>query len=240
MARWALITGASAGLGVEFARQLTAKGYDVVLVARRKDRLQELARDFEKQGRSTMVIEADLASSEGVAGVLRGLEERDVVPDLLVNNAGVGYHGAALEQGADKADAMLRVNVLALTELALTLGRRMAARGAGAILNVSSTSCFQPNPWFAAYGASKAYVTSFSLALAQELAPRGVHVLAHCPGPTRTGVQRTRWRPRGARQPMALHVGAGVRGHRASRARAAPSLGGDRFSQSAGGVLGGA
>ena len=157
-----------------------------MFAARRRDRLEELARDIEKQGRAALVIESDLAAPGAVAALLRDIDERKLLPDLLVNNAGVGFHGGALEQSPDKLDGMLRVNVLALTELALGLGRRMAERGAGAIVNVSSTASFQPNPWFAAYGASKAYVTSFSLALAQELAPRGVHVLAHCPGPTRT------------------------------------------------------
>jgi short-subunit dehydrogenase len=186
MTRWALVTGASAGLGAEFARQLARDGWDVVLVARRRDRLDALAREIEQGGRKSLAVESDLAAPGAVQALLGELDARGIMPDLLVNNAGIGVHGPALEAAPERIDAMLRLNVLALTGLALALGRRMAARGSGAIVNVSSTASFQPDPWFAAYGATKAYVTSFSLALAQEVAARGVHVLACCPGPTRT------------------------------------------------------
>jgi short-subunit dehydrogenase len=188
--RWAIVTGASSGLGTEFANQLAARGYDVVLVARRLERLQTVAKDIEAKGRRAIAIESDLTAPGAVQALLRELEARNVAADLLVNNAGVGLYGAALDHTVDQVGAMLRLNVLALTELALALGRQMAARGSGAIINVSSTAGFQPQPWFATYSASKAYVTSFSLALAHELAPKGVRVLTHCPGPTRTEFNR--------------------------------------------------
>ena len=188
---WALVTGASSGLGSEFARQLAAGGYDVVLVARRRDRLDDLAREVQLGGAEAIVIASDLAAEGAPAALLEALDARGVAPELLVNNAGVGLHGAAVDQPTDAVRAMLRLNVLALTELALAMGRKMAERGSGAIVNVSSTTSFQPDPWFAVYGASKAYVTSFSLALAEELAPRGVHVMALCPGPTRTEFNKT-------------------------------------------------
>ena len=184
--RWALVTGASAGLGTEFGRQLARAGYDLVLVARRRDRLEALAQELQATGRDAVVIESDLAAPDAAAALVRDLDARGIAPDLLVNNAGVGLYGPAVEHPVEKVVTLLQLNVIALTELAVTLGRRMGERGSGAIVNVSSTASFQPDPWMAVYGASKAFVTSFSLALAQELAPRGVHVLAHCPGPTRT------------------------------------------------------
>jgi short-subunit dehydrogenase len=214
---WALVTGASSGLGEEFARQLAAQGYDVVLTARRRDRLERLAAEIEGRACAALVVESDLAAPGAAAALLRELEGRGIELDVLVNNAGVGLYGTAIEQPPAQVDAMLRLNVLALTELSLVVGRRMAERGAGAIVNVSSTAGFQPDPWFAAYGASKAYVTSFSLALAQELAPRGVRVLAHCPGPTRTefntaaGVRAARdadWLYMSAQRCVAIALGA--------------------------------
>jgi short-subunit dehydrogenase len=183
---WALVTGASSGLGVEFARQLARKAYDIVLVARRRERLQTLAGELRGSGRNALVLPADLAAPDGVRALLQELETQQLAIQLLVNNAGVGMYGPALDASPDRVEAMLRVNVLALTELALALGRKMAERGSGEIINVASTSGLQPDPWVAAYGASKAYVTSFSLALAEELAPRGVRVLTHCPGLTRS------------------------------------------------------
>jgi short-subunit dehydrogenase len=185
-ARWALVTGASSGLGAEFARQLAGRGYDVVLVARRRDRLEKLAGELMAHGRGTIVLGQDLASAGAVTSLLQELDARGIAPELLVNNAGVGMYGWALDHSAARVEALLRVNVLALTELALALGLRMAERGSGDIINVSSTASLQPDPWLAVYGASKAYVTSFSMALAEEVGRRGVRVLTLCPGLTDT------------------------------------------------------
>src|SRR5258708_16973571 len=184
--RWALVTGASSGLGAEFARQLAGKGYDVVLVARRRERVEALAAELISRGRSAVVLAQDLASADAVKLLLRELDARNIAPELLVNNAGTGLYGLALDHSPARAEALLRVNVLALTELALALGRRMADRGSGDIINVSSTASLQPDPWLAVYGASKAYVTSFSMALAEEVGRRGVRVLTLCPGLTDT------------------------------------------------------
>jgi short-subunit dehydrogenase len=184
--RTALITGASSGLGVEFARQLGRRGYAVVLVARRLERLEALASELSAQGGSSVVIAADLSVPGAAERLVAALDARGVACDLLVNNAGVGLYGPVLGPAPERVASMLRLNIVALTELALLLGRRMAERGSGAILNVSSTSSFQPDPWVAVYGASKAFVTSFSLALGEELAPHGVRVLTFCPGLTRT------------------------------------------------------
>ena len=186
--RWAVVTGASSGLGAEFARQLAGKGYDVVLVARRRDRLEKLAGELMSggSGRGAIVVAKDLASDGAVKSLLQELDARNISPELLVNNAGVGMYGLALDHSPGGVEALLRLNVLALTELALTLGRRMAERGSGDIINVSSTASLQPDPWLAVYGASKAYVTSFSMALAEEVGRRGVRVLTLCPGLTDT------------------------------------------------------
>jgi hypothetical protein len=184
---WALVTGASAGLGAEFARQLAAGGHDVVVTARRRDRLEALATEIRgKHGVEVLVVECDLGAPAGPGAVMAALEEKGILPAVLVNNAGFGVHGLAIEQPVARQLEMIDLNVRALTELSVALGAKMAARGSGSIVNVASTAAFQPCPHVAAYGATKAYVLSFSQALAWELAPRGVRVLAHCPGATKT------------------------------------------------------
>jgi len=184
---WALVTGASAGLGVEFARQLARKGYDVVLTARRRDRLAKLAEEIVRDAKvQAIVLESDLSVPGAAATLVAALDARAIDVEVLINNAGVGHYGRALDVPLEKLTSMIQLNVTALVELSHMLGAKMAARGSGGIVNVSSTASFQPDPYFAVYGATKAFVTSFSMALAWELAPRGVRVLAHCPGPTRT------------------------------------------------------
>jgi short-subunit dehydrogenase len=149
--------------------------------------MESLAVDLHSAyGAETHVIECDLASLDGPSRLLAMLEEKQITPTLLVNNAGFGVHGLAISEPVVRQLEMIDLNVRALTQLSLALGAKMATRGAGAIVNVSSTGAFQPAPYFAAYAATKAYVLSFSQALAWELAPRGVRVLAHCPGPTKT------------------------------------------------------
>ena len=184
---FAVVTGASSGLGAEFARQLAARGYDLVLAARRRDRMEALGGELhDKYGGEVHVMEVDLGSHDGPKRLAAFLDDKGVVPSLLVNNAGFGVHGLAIEEPVERQLDMVDLNVRALTELALVLGAKMAARGSGAILNVASTASFQPAPYVAAYAATKSYVLSFSQALAWELAPRGVRVLALCPGATKT------------------------------------------------------
>lgn len=183
----ALITGASAGIGREYALELARRGCDVVLAARRADRLEELARSIAaKTARGAAVIEADLASAKGTDKLLRELDRRGAVPDLLVNNAGRGYYGATLDAPPETVLQMLRLNVEALTVLTLEIGRRMAARGSGGIINIASTAAYQPLPYLSVYAASKAYVVSFSEALAAELSGQGVRVFTVAPGPTQS------------------------------------------------------
>jgi short-subunit dehydrogenase len=184
---WALITGASAGLGFEFARQLAARGHDVILTARRRERMEKLAADLQaKHGIQALVLESDLMVPGAAAALVKELDARGIVPAVLINNAGFGPHGAALDVPVEKTTEMLNLNMVALTELTILIGGKMAARGSGGIVNVASTAAFQPSPYFAAYSATKSYVASFTQAFAREVAPRGVRVVTHCPGPTRT------------------------------------------------------
>jgi short-subunit dehydrogenase len=184
---WALVTGASSGIGAELARQLAKRGHDVVITARRGDRLETLAREIRaRSGVDVLVIVCDLGELGGPGHLLAVLEEKRIVPTLLANNAGFGVHGIAIDQSLPRQLEMIDLNVRALTQLSLAIGAQMAVRGSGAILNVASTGAFQPAPHVAVYSATKSYVLSFSQALAWELASRGVRVLALCPGATKT------------------------------------------------------
>lgn len=181
----ALVTGASSGLGAEFARQLAERGCDLILTARREDRLRSLAQEIRAEtGQSIEIITADLGTPEGVNQVLDSLEQRKVVPNYLVNNAGRGWFGAALESPIELVLSLIRLNVEAVAVLSHQIGRKMAQRGSGGILNVASTAAYQPVPYFALYSATKAFVLSFSEALSAELSARGVRVFTICPGPT--------------------------------------------------------
>lgn len=187
MADMALVTGASAGLGVHFALALAAQGHDVILTARRSDRLDQLAQQIrDRFGTQAHVIPANLAQPGAVAGLMADIAKQGLAVNLLVNNAGFGARGdfAALDGGAQAE--MIDVNCRALIELCHAVLPGMLQMRRGGILNVASTAAFQPGPWMAVYYASKAFVLSFSEALHEEVKPHGVHVTALCPGPTRT------------------------------------------------------
>jgi len=178
----ALITGASAGLGVEFARQLAGRGHRLVLAARRKDRLDALAKELGK----ARAVAIDLSKSGSAAKLLANLAAAGEEIDLLVNNAGFGLIGRFAELDAKRQRQMIDLNVGTLTDLCRAVAPAMIKRKSGAILNVASTAAFQPGPKMAVYFATKAYVLSFTEALHEELKPHGIHVSALCPGPTRT------------------------------------------------------
>jgi uncharacterized protein len=183
----ALVTGASGGLGAEFAAQLADRGYDLVLVARSADRLQRLADELRAaRGVRVDVIAADLAAPDAAVRLSADLAAAGLTVDLLVNNAGVGTAGRFEEISAGRDHDQLMVNVVALVGLTRALIPGMLARGQGAVINVASTAGFQPSPYFAAYSAGKTFVLNFSLALRSEYRGRGIRVLALCPGPTRT------------------------------------------------------
>lgn len=184
----ALITGASSGLGAEFARQLAPVAHTIVLVARRNDRLDALRAEFaEKFPRlSVFIYAADLADEGVRVAFVKWLHDNDIRIDFLINNAGLGDHGAFEKSDWQRVKAMLDVNVAALTHLTHLLLPMLHAAGRSAILNVSSVASFFPLPNMAVYAATKAYVSSFSEALRMELRDTGVSVTAVCPGPVPT------------------------------------------------------
>ncbi|MDB5695157.1 MAG: Short-chain dehydrogenase [Sphingomonas bacterium] len=183
----ALITGASAGLGEGFARALAAAGNDLILTARRVDRLEALAVEVRAQhGVAVHVFAADLADPAAPAALMTDIAAAGLTVDTLINNAGYGLRGAVAELNADAQAGIVDVNCRALVALACAVLPGMIARRSGGILNIASTAAFQPGPWMAVYYASKAFVLSFSEALHEEAKPHGVRVAALCPGPTNT------------------------------------------------------
>ena len=184
----ALITGASAGLGKELARCFAAHGHDVVLVARRRDRLDELADQLRARFPQIRAhaLACDLSQPGAVAQLLQQVRELGLDIEHLVNNAGAGIAGAFAEQELGRQLELIQLNIAALVQLTHGVLPQMLARRRGRILNIGSTAGFQPGPWLASYYASKAFVNSFSEALSFELRETGVSVTLSCPGPTRT------------------------------------------------------
>jgi uncharacterized protein len=184
-----LITGASSGIGAALARVFAAHGHELVLVARRQDRLDALADEIAAAGRSRpTVLAADLERRDAASVIAAELSAKAMEPAVVVNNAGFGLSGAAAAVSRDEQLAMIDVNVRALTELSLMFVDSLA-RHRGGILNVASLAAFLPGPGMAVYHASKAYVLSFSEALHRELSDRGVRVTTLCPGPVPTEFQ---------------------------------------------------
>jgi short-subunit dehydrogenase len=207
---FALITGASAGLGREFARQLAPRARGLLLVARRGDRLDEL-RDEMLSRDPNLVVHVrvvDLCNQTHIDELVSWLDHQKIDIDLLINNAGLGDVGPFATSDPQRNDQMLFVNVVALTKLTRALLPQMIARKRGAILNVSSSAGFLPIPTFAVYAATKAYVNSFTEALRADLHGTGVTVTALCPGPVRTEFQSVAQRPGGQPEygPDFIHV----------------------------------
>jgi uncharacterized protein len=209
----ALITGASAGIGREFARQLAKRAGSLILIARRGQRLEEL-RDELTQGNANLLVRvrvADLTDSCQIDELIAWLEHEKIEIDFLINNAGLGDVGPFATSEPSRNDEMLLVNVVALTSLTRKLLPQMISRKRGAILNVSSTAGFLPIPGFAVYAATKAYVISFSEALRAELREKtGVIVSALCPGPVDTEFQAVAKRPSGRSDSAPAFVYASV------------------------------
>jgi short-subunit dehydrogenase len=182
----AVVTGASSGIGLEYAERLAVMGYDLVVVARRRGRLESVASQLEGDcGATVEVIPADLTRAADLLKVEDRVRTASRL-EVLVNAAGFGTVGEFANVGADRIESEIALNVTALVRLTRASVPGLTARKSGSIINVSSMASFQPNPFFATYGASKAYVTSFTEALAAELAEQGVYLQALCPGPVRT------------------------------------------------------
>lgn len=187
--RWALVTGASAGLGTEFARSLARRGMNLVLTARRRERLGELAAELSRScGVATHVVVADLAQA-GAPAALWAAATTGREIDLLVNNAGFGAQGPLADLALDRQLQMVQLNCAALLELTHLAVGHMKPRRTGGIINVSSLAAFQPVPQLATYAASKSFVLSLSEALHREVRDHGLRVLALCPGRTPTEFQ---------------------------------------------------
>jgi len=184
----ALITGASGGIGYELARLFARDHYDLVLVARRSDKLTQVAAELQEQfGVTVKTIALDLAAAPAPKFLFDQLEREGVAVDILVNNAGFGAFGEFASMPEEEILGQIHLNITALTHLTRLFLPAMVARRSGKIMNVASTAAFQPGPLMAVYYASKAYVLSFSEALANEVAGSGVSVTCFCPGATDTG-----------------------------------------------------
>lgn len=185
--RWALVTGASSGIGAEFARQLAARGMHLVLVARREDRLKELAEELDtRHGTRCEVIVADLSVPEESQRLFDEVVSRKIEVELLINNAGFGYVGTVDDAEPQRMMEMTRLNIGALTELTYLFLPAMLDRQHGGIINVASVAAFQPVAYMPVYSASKAFVLHFSEALWAECRDRSVVIQALCPGTTAT------------------------------------------------------
>lgn len=183
----ALVTGASSGIGTEFAQQLAAKGWHVTLVARRREKLESIAKGIVSGGGQADVVACDLADDDSRAALLEELASGSRQVAVLVNNAGSSTTGPIWSADVSAELGMVRADVEAVVHLCAALVPPMVERGSGVVLNVASTAAFQPIPGQAGYAAAKAFVLSYSQALHAELAGKGVSVTALCPGPVETG-----------------------------------------------------
>ena len=219
--KWALVTGASSGIGAALARELARCGAKLILTARRKDRLESLAAELAAQGTEVRVVPADLNDPAAPQQLFDATEGAGLAVDILVNNAGLGQYGAFAASSVEQELSQVRVNCEAMVRLSRLFVPRMVERRRGWVLVLASTASFQPLPYFATYAASKAFDRFFALGLAEEVAHFGVKVTALCPGPTESeffAVSRaTVFKPRGT-QPAPdvarLAVAALARGQR--------------------------
>ena len=191
MTAYALITGASSGLGLALAEALARRGRALILVARHRDPLEAIAAELTQRfGVEVLFRACDLGEPLRLSGFLLELEESERRIDLLVNCAGVRSHGHFLAQDWAREQDLIELNVLALTRLCHVIGNAMAVQGGGQILNVASLAAFQPGPWMSSYAASKAYILHFSEGLREELKQTGIKVSVLCPGPVRSAARR--------------------------------------------------
>lgn len=192
MNEFCLITGASGGIGMEFARVFAQNGHDLFLVARSRDKLETLKEELQaRYAVEVMIYPADLTSSTELEKLYEYLNHRDLRVDVLVNNAGMGDLCAFLDSEWKRQQALLDLNITALVRLTYWIGNDMKKYGSGKIINLSSVAAFSAGPNMALYYASKSFVLSFSEALSEEMKGSGVTVTALCPGPTATGFEKS-------------------------------------------------
>jgi short-subunit dehydrogenase len=185
--RNALVTGASSGIGASVARELAKAGAGLVLTARRKDRLEALAKELrDAHGTEVTILPLDLGTPGGASALFDATEGKGKQVDILINNAGFGTQGRFQSIPWEKSAEQIQLNIVSLTELTHRFLAPMIARRSGHILNVASIGAYMPVPWYATYAAGKAYVRNFTEALAADLRGTGVHVCCLCPGGTRT------------------------------------------------------
>jgi short-subunit dehydrogenase len=185
--KWALVTGASSGLGADFARNLAGRGMHIVLVARRIERLETLAQELRTQRNvETHVVALDLAEPEAPARLYQQVKDLGVHIEVLINNAGFGIYGQFIETPWQRLNEMLQVNIMAVCHLTRLFAPDMVARKSGYILQIASIGAYQPSPSYAAYSAAKSFILFWGEALNYELRPHGVKVTVLSPGVTRT------------------------------------------------------
>lgn len=191
MKNYCLITGASGGIGLEFARVFAKNGYNLILVARSNDKLESLKKELEtRYSVKAVAYSADLTSCVEIEQLHKYVIESNLQVDILVNNAGFGDLCAFLDSKWDRQQALIDLNITALVKLTYLFGNDMRKRGTGRIINLSSVAAFSAGPYMSLYYASKSFVLSFSEALAAELDGTGISVTALCPGPTSTGFEK--------------------------------------------------
>ena len=225
MKNFCLITGASGGIGAEFARAFAKNGHDLILVARSKDKLEALKYELEnKYAVEAIVISADLTSESDIEQMYNHLRTADLRVDVLVNNAGFGDLCAFLDSNPERQKKLIELNISALVILTYLFGNDMKKRGRGRIVNISSAAAFSAGPYMSLYYASKSFVLSFSEALAEELKGSGVTVTALCPGPTSTEFEKnahmgrsvmfSRFKPAAAKDVAEVGYRAAMKGKR--------------------------
>jgi uncharacterized protein len=188
--RWALVTGGSKGIGLELSKLFAKAGYNLVVVARHEKALEEVKNELEgNYGVKVLTISIDLSIPDSSKKIYNKLQKEKIQIGILVNNAGFGNYGPFARTDWETEEREMQLNMISLVQLTKLIMPQMLAKGDGKIMNVASTAAFQPGPFMAIYYATKAFVLSFSEALAEELEGTGIMVTALCPGPTRTHFQ---------------------------------------------------
>lgn len=181
-----LITGATSGIGLVFAKKFFEMNYETVLVGRNFEKLQEVSKIISPEGKNIHLLQADLSEKNSAESVYNQCKEKNLDIDMLINNAGFGLHGENTELSLEELEKMMILNMVTLTKLCHLFGKDMKIKGKGHILNVASTAAYQPLPFMAVYGATKSFVLNFSEALHEEMKEYGVNVTCLCPGATNT------------------------------------------------------